>query len=76
MLVKCAAMPEAEDAMAQNGQGPQEAAQIVTQRALQTRSCRESAKHSVLSQSTIPRLGARSNLTCIVMRLGWAKLPS
>lgn len=43
------------DVMAQNGAGPQEAAQVVTQRALQ--------------------LGAKTNLTCIVMKLGWAKPP-
>ena len=43
------------DTMAQNGAGPQEAAQVVTQRALQ--------------------LGAKTNLTCIVMKLGWSKPP-
>eukprot|EP00933_Yihiella_yeosuensis_P071647 TRINITY_DN79880_c0_g1_i1.p1 TRINITY_DN79880_c0_g1~~TRINITY_DN79880_c0_g1_i1.p1 ORF type:complete len:755 (-),score=202.20 TRINITY_DN79880_c0_g1_i1:24-2288(-) len=44
------------ESMVMNGRGPQEAAQAITQRALQ--------------------IGAKDNCTCIVMRLGWAQLPS
>lgn len=69
--------------MAQNGAGPQEAAQVVTQRALQLLVPHKTPGPWVLgpgyhlqhppakAMESVPlhcRLGAKTNLTCIVMK--------